>query len=83
MKLGLHRIEDTIYITNLPQDVTEEKLAEHFGSIGIIKTDKKLRKPKSKLSFLNHSKKSLLISFSHLVWIYVDKTTNLPKGDGK
>lgn len=41
-------MEDTIYISNLPQDVTEEKLAEHFGSIGIIKTDKKLRKPKSK-----------------------------------
>ncbi|CEP19965.1 hypothetical protein [Parasitella parasitica] len=59
---GIHRIEDTVYISNLPQDVTEEKLAEHFGSIGIIKTDKKLRKPK--------------------IWIYVDKTTNLPKGDG-
>ncbi|CAO0797594.1 unnamed protein product [Mucor circinelloides] len=58
---GIHRIEDTVYISNLPQDVTEEKLIEHFGSIGIIKTDKKLRKPK--------------------IWIYVDKTTNLPKGD--
>ncbi|GAN02206.1 hypothetical protein MAM1_0018d01647 [Mucor ambiguus] len=58
---GIHRIEDTVYISNLPQEVTEEKLAEHFGSIGIIKTDKKLRKPK--------------------IWIYVDKTTNLPKGD--
>ncbi|CEG83993.1 hypothetical protein RMATCC62417_17851 [Rhizopus microsporus] len=58
---GIHRMEDTIYISNLPQDVTEEKLAEHFGSIGIIKTDKKLRKPK--------------------IWIYMDKATNLPKGD--
>ncbi|KAL0144140.1 hypothetical protein V8B55DRAFT_1483887 [Mucor lusitanicus] len=58
---GIHRIEDTVYISNLPQEVTEEKLAEHFGSIGIIKTDKKLRKPK--------------------IWIYVDKITNLPKGD--
>ncbi|CAO3690805.1 unnamed protein product [Rhizopus microsporus] len=58
---GMHRMEDTIYISNLPQDVTEEKLAEHFGSIGIIKTDKKLRKPK--------------------IWIYMDKATNLPKGD--
>lgn len=48
VKIGMHRMEDTIYISNLPQDVTEEKLAEHFGSIGIIKTDKKLRKPKSK-----------------------------------
>jgi RNA recognition motif-containing protein len=42
-------MEDTIYISNLPQEVTEEKLASHFGSIGIIKTDKKLRKPKSKI----------------------------------
>ncbi|KAI8874933.1 RNA-binding domain-containing protein, partial [Backusella circina FSU 941] len=58
---GMHRIEDTVYISNLPQDVTEEKLAAHFGSIGIIKMDKKTRKPK--------------------VWIYMDKTTNLPKGD--
>ncbi|KAI8386900.1 hypothetical protein BD560DRAFT_430832 [Blakeslea trispora] len=60
---GMHTIEDTVYITNLPQDVTEEKLAAHFGSIGIIKTDKKLRKPK--------------------IWIYLDKATQLPKGDGK
>lgn len=47
--LGMQKIDDTIYISNLPQDVTEEKLAAHFGSIGIIKIDKKLRKPKSKL----------------------------------
>ncbi|KAI9470968.1 MAG: hypothetical protein EXX96DRAFT_586372 [Benjaminiella poitrasii] len=57
----MQQIDDTIYISNLPQDVTEEKLAEYFGSIGIIKTDKKLKKPK--------------------IWIYMDKTTNLPKGD--
>ncbi|KAI8094986.1 uncharacterized protein B0P05DRAFT_524190, partial [Gilbertella persicaria] len=57
----MQTIEDTVYITNLPQDVTEEKLAAHFGSIGIIKTDKKLRKPK--------------------IWIYLDKATNMPKGD--
>ncbi|KAI8636682.1 hypothetical protein BD408DRAFT_355199, partial [Parasitella parasitica] len=48
---GIHRIEDTVYISNLPQEVTEEKLAEHFGSIGIIKTDKKLRKPKTTLTY--------------------------------
>ncbi|KAI8381291.1 uncharacterized protein BYT42DRAFT_565996 [Radiomyces spectabilis] len=58
---SIHRMEDTVYITNLPQDVTEEKLAAHFGSIGLIKIDKKTRKPK--------------------IWIYVDKATNLPKGD--
>jgi RNA recognition motif-containing protein len=45
--IGIHKINDTVYINNLPQDVTEEKLAAHFGSIGIIKTDKKLKKPKS------------------------------------
>ncbi|ORE21159.1 hypothetical protein BCV71DRAFT_241842 [Rhizopus microsporus] len=48
---SMHRMEDTIYISNLPQDVTEEKLAEHFGSIGIIKTDKKLRKPKTTITY--------------------------------
>ncbi|KAI7903444.1 uncharacterized protein BX663DRAFT_506532 [Cokeromyces recurvatus] len=58
---GMQKIDDTIYVSNLPQDITEEKLAAYFGSIGIIKTDKKLRKPK--------------------IWIYMDKETNLPKGD--
>ncbi|EIE84022.1 hypothetical protein RO3G_08727 [Rhizopus delemar RA 99-880] len=48
---GIHRMEDTIYISNLPQEVTEEKLASHFGSIGIIKTDKKLRKPKTTITY--------------------------------
>jgi RNA-binding protein FUS len=37
---------DTIYITNLPQTVTERDLAEKFGSIGVIKHDKKLDKKK-------------------------------------
>lgn len=76
----MHRMEDTIYISNLPQDVTEEKLAEHFGSIGIIKTDKKLRKPKSK-EIITIEIIKWLIGIS-LVWIYMDKATNLPKGDG-
>ncbi|SAM07619.1 hypothetical protein [Absidia glauca] len=43
---GISKIHDTIYINNLPSDVTEEKLAAHFGSIGILKTDRKTRKPK-------------------------------------
>ncbi|KAI8339934.1 hypothetical protein BC941DRAFT_418949 [Chlamydoabsidia padenii] len=43
---GIQKIHDTIYINNLPSDVTEEKLAAHFGSIGILKTDRKTRKPK-------------------------------------
>ncbi|KAL3147279.1 hypothetical protein ABBQ32_002769 [Trebouxia sp. C0010 RCD-2024] len=37
---------DCIYISGLPQHVTEDDLAQHFGSIGIIKQDKKLKKPK-------------------------------------
>ncbi|KAL0086511.1 hypothetical protein J3Q64DRAFT_1740393 [Phycomyces blakesleeanus] len=58
---GIQKQADTIYISNLPQDVDEEKLAAHFGSIGVLKIDRKTRKPK--------------------IWIYFDKTTNLPKGD--
>ena len=29
--------ENAVYITQLPQDVNEEKLGELFGSIGVIK----------------------------------------------
>lgn len=29
--------ENAVYISLLPQDTAEEKLAEHFGSIGVIK----------------------------------------------
>ncbi|CAO3668477.1 unnamed protein product [Umbelopsis ramanniana] len=43
---GMEKAHDTIYITNLPDSVTEEKLAEVFGSIGIIKHDRKNDKPK-------------------------------------
>ena len=28
---------DAVYITQLPDDVTEAKLGEYFGSIGVIK----------------------------------------------
>ena len=28
---------DAVYISLLPDDVTEEKLQEYFGSIGVIK----------------------------------------------
>ncbi|KAJ2997043.1 hypothetical protein HDV02_005913 [Globomyces sp. JEL0801] len=37
---------DTIYISNLPQTVTEQSLAEFFGSVGIIKKDKRTLGPK-------------------------------------
>jgi len=40
------QVNDTIYISGLPQTVTEEALAERFGSIGIIKNDKRSGKPK-------------------------------------
>ncbi|GAB4813719.1 hypothetical protein N2152v2_000765 [Parachlorella kessleri] len=40
---------DQIYISGLPQGVTEEQLAQHFGQIGLIKQDKKKRPPKPKI----------------------------------
>ncbi len=40
---------DQIYISGLPQGVTEEQLAQHFGQIGLIKQDKKKRPPKPKV----------------------------------
>lgn len=36
----------TIYISGLPKDVTEKELAKHFGSIGVIKIEKKKQKPR-------------------------------------
>jgi RNA recognition motif-containing protein len=32
---------DMIYVSGLPTDITVNEVAEHFGSIGIIKFDKK------------------------------------------
>ncbi len=37
---------DTIYITGIPHGSNEEAIAAHFGSIGILKVDKKTKKPK-------------------------------------
>ncbi|KAK8764922.1 hypothetical protein V5799_032470, partial [Amblyomma americanum] len=37
---------DTIFVSNLPEDVGEMQLAEHFGAIGLIKIDKKTGKNK-------------------------------------
>lgn len=37
---------DQVYVSGLSQDVTEEDLASHFGSIGMLKEDKKRGKPK-------------------------------------
>ncbi|KMS94175.1 hypothetical protein BVRB_024050, partial [Beta vulgaris subsp. vulgaris] len=52
----------TIYITGLQSNVTIQHLADKFGTIGRIKTDKKTGEPK--------------------IYVYSDKATNVPKGDG-
>ena len=31
---------DTIYVSGLPTDSTEDEIAKHFGSIGVLKQDK-------------------------------------------
>ena len=36
---------NAVYITCLPDDVTEEKITEVFGAIGIIKTNRKTGGP--------------------------------------
>ena len=35
-----------MYVSGLPDSTTEEDMAAHFGSIGVIKMDKKRGKPK-------------------------------------
>lgn len=37
---------DTIFVSGFPEETTEAQLAEHFGQIGIIKTDRKNQCPK-------------------------------------
>ncbi len=37
---------DMVYVTGLPAGVTEDDIAGYFGSIGVIKLDKKTKKPK-------------------------------------
>ena len=37
---------DQVYVTGLPKDVTEAEVEAHFGSIGVIKLDKKRDKKK-------------------------------------
>ena len=85
----MEKAHDTIYITNLPDSVTEEKLAEVFGSIGIIKHDRKNDKPKSKeaVTIQISVQKTHIFNnpspfFIYIVWIYTDKATGKPKGDG-
>ncbi len=37
---------DMVYVSGLPTNVTEAEIAEHFGSIGVVKFDKKQNKHK-------------------------------------
>ena len=37
---------DMIYVAGLPPGITEEAMAAHFGTIGVLKQDKKKGKPK-------------------------------------
>ena len=37
---------DCVYISGLSPQTTEQDLTDHFGSIGVIKMDKKAKKPK-------------------------------------
>eukprot|EP00208_Stichococcus_sp_RCC1054_P001442 CAMPEP_0206142158 /NCGR_PEP_ID=MMETSP1473-20131121/15841_1 /ASSEMBLY_ACC=CAM_ASM_001109 /TAXON_ID=1461547 /ORGANISM="Stichococcus sp, Strain RCC1054" /LENGTH=138 /DNA_ID=CAMNT_0053537043 /DNA_START=244 /DNA_END=657 /DNA_ORIENTATION=- len=53
---------DMIYVEGLPEGVSIDEVAEHFGSIGVVKFDKKKNQKK--------------------VWLYKDKATGKPKGDG-
>lgn len=37
---------DTVFVSGMDTDATEEDIVHHFGAIGIIKKDKKTQKPK-------------------------------------
>lgn len=37
---------DMVYVSGLPLDTTEAAIAQHFGSIGVLKQDKKKGGPK-------------------------------------
>nr|XP_027209537.1 RNA-binding protein cabeza-like isoform X2 [Penaeus vannamei] len=38
--------EDTIFVSGMPDHATEDDIKDHFGSIGIIKMDRKTQRPK-------------------------------------
>ncbi|XP_059483859.1 RNA-binding protein cabeza-like isoform X4 [Neocloeon triangulifer] len=42
----LHVQEDTIFISGMTTSISEQDIAQHFGSIGIIKNDKRSGKPR-------------------------------------
>ena len=94
---------DMIYIEGIPPGTSEKELAEFFGSIGVIKFDKK---QVSYLGLLQHSFAALAgdalrvgaalrtaitrwtlkagqpSQDKHKIWLYKDKATGQPKGDG-
>ncbi|XP_023244473.1 RNA-binding protein cabeza-like isoform X4 [Centruroides sculpturatus] len=43
---GGEEIQDTIFVSGLPEEVSEQQLSEFFGSIGVIKNDKRTGKQK-------------------------------------
>ena len=56
-----------IYVSGLPKDITEKELIEKFGQVGPIAKDPKRER------FDPGAKK---------VWLYTDRSTRKPKGDG-
>ena len=56
-----------IYVAGLPNDITEKELIEKFGQVGPIAKDPK------RARFDPGAKK---------VWLYTDRATRKPKGDG-
>ena len=56
-----------VYVSGLPKDITEKELVEKFGQVGPIAKDPK------RARFDPGAKK---------VWLYTDRATRKPKGDG-
>jgi RNA recognition motif-containing protein len=59
--------EGQIYITGLPPTVTDEALADYFGSLGIIKVDKRKGTPMVRVPSSHCMRKVLLLSRSPCV----------------
>ncbi|XP_044578678.1 RNA-binding protein cabeza-like isoform X3 [Cotesia glomerata] len=38
--------EDTVFVSGMNTDITEDEICQHFGAIGLIKNDKRTGKPK-------------------------------------
>lgn len=55
---------DMVYVSGLPDGTTEEQIAEHFGSIGLLKQDKKKGKPKIWL-YRDKATNALKVSCGH------------------